>query len=445
MRKLASTILVAVIVFSGLLFFEDAQATLVGGTLTSNTTWTRENSPYRLSEKLKINSGVTLSIESGVTVNFQSCQMEVNGVLRAVGTSSDRILLTSSSGSTQKIEFTALSSDCIIKNAIITEVPILVSNASPEISYNYFTGTPYYTISVNGGSPTITDNVINFQSSNGIHVNSGTPTISGNVIRGEGQNYGIYTSGCATVIGNNITNCYTGIYAVGQTLIRQNIVMNNVHDGIRSDYQSSSIEYNVAANNDCGISGNGHLLHNTVAHNAVAGLWSPSPLATIYKNNIYGNPESVHLTENATDVQAPNNWWGTTDPEAIDASIWDVKDASHLGNLFYTPFLTELDPSAPSVPSSIPIPTEPPLPATNTPNTPNPTDTATQEPTAEPSPPKTLSPTRMPYVTEAPVTPPRSGKVDLTGIVVVSVAIVIAIALFTVITRFFHRSPAKTP
>lgn len=271
--------------------------------------------------------------------------------------------------------------------------------------------------------------------------------IEGNVLRGEGQNYGIYTEGLATIIGNNITNCYTGIYAVGATDIRVNIIMNNVHDGVRSENQASSIEYNVAANNDCGISGNGNILHNTVAYNAVAGLWSPSPTATIYKNNIYDNFENVHLTENATDVQAQHNWWGTINAETIDKLIWDIKDAPHLGNLFYTPFLTTLNKLALAIPLAIPFPTQPPEPTTTAAMSPSPKPT--EMVTGEPTPTQwgfiTPNPTRFPYETLMPIEPTYGkGKVDLTGIAVVTVAIVVGIAILAVITRLYSRTP-RTP
>jgi hypothetical protein len=46
--------------------------TQVGGTITTNTTWTVANSPYIITETIQIPEDVTLIIEPGVTVTVQS-------------------------------------------------------------------------------------------------------------------------------------------------------------------------------------------------------------------------------------------------------------------------------------------------------------------------------------------------------------------------------------
>ncbi len=40
------------------------------------------------------------------------------------------------------------------------------------------------------------------------------------------------------------------------------------------------------------------------------------------------------------DVNATNNWWGTTNTDSIDARIYDYYDDSTQGEVLYTPFLT---------------------------------------------------------------------------------------------------------
>lgn len=67
MRNLACTLLIIVImVSSGLLFIGDAQAsTPVGGSITSDTTSTKANSPYMTMGIITSNSEVNLTIQQG--------------------------------------------------------------------------------------------------------------------------------------------------------------------------------------------------------------------------------------------------------------------------------------------------------------------------------------------------------------------------------------------
>ena len=64
-------------------------STVVGGELTTDTTWTSTNSPYVISEDLIIPTGVTLTIEAGVEVSLtKSTHVRVAGTLLVNGTSS---------------------------------------------------------------------------------------------------------------------------------------------------------------------------------------------------------------------------------------------------------------------------------------------------------------------------------------------------------------------
>lgn len=68
-----------------------AGATDVSGTIGTST-WTKAQSPYRVTRTITILSGSTLSIEPGVEVLFDAdVQFVVQGVLNAVGTETDSI------------------------------------------------------------------------------------------------------------------------------------------------------------------------------------------------------------------------------------------------------------------------------------------------------------------------------------------------------------------
>jgi hypothetical protein len=444
LRKFAYAILIVTITMGGLLFLEGARAaTSVSGTIYVDTTWTRANSPYTLTGDVTISNGVTLTVQSGVTVNFGSYQMRVNGILNARGTGDSKIVF-SGGYPTSKIVFTSAGSGCIVDNAYISSVSMVVESVypqigNPQISNSYFTSTQSVLITVSGGSPSILNNVLNFDSYDCISITGSAPVISYNVIAGKGQNYGIYTEGTATITNNNITGCWTGIYAVGASTIQQNNIMNNGNDGIRSENSASTIQYNVLANNNVGISVTGIIRDNTIANNLVAGIWGPFPSATITQNNIYGNPQNVHLTE-PDNIEAAYNWWGTTDASAINQTIWDHKNASNLGTLNFIPYLSESNALAPSIPPLITIPPPPTIPTPTPTVTPTPTPSPTSSVTPTPtSPTLTPSPTATP--TETPQESPGQFTItDIGGIVVIVVAILSALIIIVFINRKYGKS-----
>lgn len=58
----------------------------------------------------------------------------------------------------------------------------------------------------------------------------------------------------------------------------------------------------------------------------------------------------MNCEETTNNIDATNNWWGTTDPQAINLSIRDYKYDFGLGTVSFVPFLTEPNPEATSDP-----------------------------------------------------------------------------------------------
>ena len=330
----------------------------VYGIINSDTTWTKANSPYILTGAVGVNSGVTLTIEPGVTVNLVDNYIQVDGILKAKGNVTDRIQFNegrSQTSSGAAIFFTDSSGDwnedtakgSIIENAIINQTSMLIEKASPKINNNTFNCR----ISTFGGSPLVLNNI--FKGGNGIVLYDSNEVICGNEFSDTSQAIYVGGANCAPIIQRNliVKNNY-GIVVPSSTGIFSPIIRNN-----------------TIANNSIAI--------------GIAGGGNPSP--TIIYNNIYGSTDhNFHLTNIKNNINATQNWWGTTDAQAIAQTIFDYKKDFNLGNVTFVPFLTE--PNSQAIPDpNMPTPTPNPMPEPVTP-TPQPTPSVIPKPTPNPSP-----------------------------------------------------------
>ncbi|HPU86285.1 MAG TPA: FlgD immunoglobulin-like domain containing protein [Candidatus Latescibacteria bacterium] len=88
MRLVLSLVSLLVVVSSS-----HALGTSVSGTISTNTTWTKANAPYVVTGATTVATGVTLTIEAGVVVQFAGWYpFTVQGRLNANGTAKDSVL-----------------------------------------------------------------------------------------------------------------------------------------------------------------------------------------------------------------------------------------------------------------------------------------------------------------------------------------------------------------
>jgi len=74
--------------------------TIVSGIISTDTTWTLANSPYKVVGHITVNPGVTLTIEAGVLVKFDgNFSMTIDGLLNSLGTLGNEVLFTSNQSS----------------------------------------------------------------------------------------------------------------------------------------------------------------------------------------------------------------------------------------------------------------------------------------------------------------------------------------------------------
>ncbi len=358
MRKLTCMLILTVFLISALICVGSVHAaTPVSGLISSDATWTASNSPYQLSGPTAVIQGVTLTIEPGVTVDFGNYYLRVNGTLHASGTSSNKITITTDAAAQnplQQIQLMNGSANCIVENAVLNQVSILAKGGSPKIANNVFNNPFWMAVLSSGGSPTITDNIIQGYTTEGISA-GGSATVTGNLLNftgGDATPTAIVAHDSAYVANNQILNWYNGITVDGQVTVEGNVVAGSSNIGIWVDSQAVNVESNYVTANKIGIIAEGNIQNNAVIDNEV-GIQTPAASVnlTITGNNIVGNSQSSFVLKSAQNVDAANNWWGTTDIQAINQTIWDFKKDFNLGTVNFLPFLNEPNTQAPSSPN----------------------------------------------------------------------------------------------
>jgi hypothetical protein len=275
--------------------------TPVSGPITSDATWTLANSPYIVTGNVLVMNGVTLTIEPGVTVKFDSAKaLQIDGTLIARGTSSNKVTFTSNqatpaAGDWGYILFSDSSTDatydgtgnyiggsileyCIVEYAggvsVSNNGAVRINNAHPFINYctirnNSVSGIYAYNLSLilKVNNSTIANNIASVNASSlyeggGIYVSGGTAIISNNTIMNNTTPLGFYGFGGGiyidyltltnavisnnTIMNNTAQHYGGGVYTEGGTII---IVNNTIKKNISGGYGGGFFAYGSISNN----------------------------------------------------------------------------------------------------------------------------------------------------------------------------------------------------
>ena len=187
-----------------------------------------------------------------------------------------------------------------------------------------------------------------FDSANGLIANN---TIADNST-GAGSGGGLNISGASgprvtlqnNVIVRNSAAYVGGVTTDAYTTITGNLIANNASDnaegGLYYEYPSGwhgpsaiPVTCNTIVNNT-GPAERGNGVRTTV-------------LSPFHRNTIYGNSGYQFARGTGRDVDATENYWGTTDTEQIANGIYDDSDDPNLGVVSFSPFLSAADTCAP--------------------------------------------------------------------------------------------------
>ncbi|MFZ4522275.1 MAG: right-handed parallel beta-helix repeat-containing protein [Bacteroidales bacterium] len=357
MKKTALTITAIILMHCG----SYAQTVIPGGSVSG--TWTIAGSPYNVQGSIMVPDASTLTIEPGVTVNFQGqFKLLILGQILAIGTATDSITFTAADTSngwrsihfdgtpatndTSKLYYCrirygkakgaapdddgggfhfqdfskAIVSNCLISHCLADNAGggIACKNSSPVISNNNIANNYAWNvgggINCNNSNPTIIHNLIAYNSTTGnggggIFCLGSEPDILYNTIINNSNNPtlhscggGIWCNGCSpTIIGNTVSNNSSPWGG-----------------GICSSGASPSIINNTITNNTaetgggilCYLGSTATITNNTIANNsAVMGgaLYCELASSPVLRNTIlWGNTASsggqqVNLEDEGSD------------------------------------------------------------------------------------------------------------------------------------------------
>ncbi len=343
--------------------------THLGGSITSDTTLGKSGSPYVFDNGLTVTAGATLTIEPGVRLLFpQYAGVSVNGRIVAIGTPQEPIIFSHVDPDTRwtgvMIDASSDPSNpqsvfryCRIQHA---DRGIEARNAPVDVQHSWMRGMPTglnappagIQIEVaNSADAQVTGNVA---PNIAMYLGSGGNPAQVTVEENHGSFIflrGGYTAN-ATPVQRNLLD--GGIVVEGATnlQIADNQLGRPLECGPTSEKPVTAtgnlIETDYQINYLCNNGSHFTATHNTVTNGFHLAWADPAAdllsLMDIHQNNILGGANYWHPAELETSSSQTNdlsqNWWGTTDSNAVRDLINDHEDDPNRGSTVSDPILT---------------------------------------------------------------------------------------------------------
>lgn len=303
--------------------------------------WTRDMSPYLITEPVLVPQGVTLEIEPGVQVNMNGTHLRVEGTFRSVGTSALPVIFT---GSPTEMggNFVVIAPESEPWNPDTGE-----GTAILYTFFNLSTAVGDAALQIDRSAPLLHRISVTNSRATGVYLDG--PAILEDSVLCDNYRWGARISASATVRRNVIcNNRETGLHITGgEPLVEQNLIRaNNWLDG--SFRGGVNIEFQRE-------DGNIMLLNNTIVENRGYGvrvIGERVPADLVIKGNTIANnfDFDAELGDTNYDVDMSGNWWGTSDRDYIENRLRDEDFGFGLREIRFLPRLNEASPEAPPNP-----------------------------------------------------------------------------------------------
>ncbi|MEY2671848.1 MAG: hypothetical protein RL687_265, partial [Candidatus Parcubacteria bacterium] len=359
--------------------------TEIFGHIEQDDIWTAEGSPYIVHGDVYVDSGVRLSVDEGVIVKFDTgSSLMVLGSLELLGTSSDKIYLTSISDDSVGGD-TNLDEDATIPNVgdwrfILFDVGSVsgilnnvVSRYSDDglVIFDAYLSIENFDSDKNVYFFNSNDSVISGLTASNIYFfdNSGA-TISNSFIHNsnDGQAVSLYensnvdisnteircSSSCDNVIGiydssvlsicdSDIHSDSEGIFSFDSMLNIDNANIDNYENGISLYDSSLSLSNSIIINSQSFALGvynysskSISILNNEIKNNRI-GVASYGEVFSMHNNSIHTNTAGViNYATYMGDLDMNSNWWGSkTGPYHETLNIYGLGNSASDGVSYY--------------------------------------------------------------------------------------------------------------
>jgi parallel beta-helix repeat protein len=275
--------------------FTTTKGTYVSGTISIDTTWTYEGSPYIVTGSISVydtTSEPTLTIEPGVEVRFNGLYAlyigysSYKGILKAQGTASKPIVFTSNQLTPQPGDWYGI---IFYNHATIESILEYVT-----VEYGGYEGYGYSNITLQNSSLLIKNSTIRYSKNRGIYTyGDSSITITDSTISDNGT-YGVYAgaSGNISITGSTVSNNGTyGVYCAAGATISTTSFTNNGSYAISIPAYVSLGMGNTYSNN-----GNGIELRGTTISTDTTWSYQSVPYIAIGNIHVYDTTFEPTLT-----------------------------------------------------------------------------------------------------------------------------------------------------